>query len=167
MAHQYHLHQMMQNHHRKRKDGASQLTSHLEEAKRNLAARKSPPPVTDLQLLKAALADPPILRLPKAGLPFSVDTDACEYQVGCALFQTYPDGSRHPVGFWSRSLNDAERNYSVGEKECLAIVWAVQILRPYLERKHFDLYTDHQSLKWMMSLTDVSGRLARWRLRLL
>ena len=110
---------------------------------------------------------PPILKLPRSNLPFSVETDACERQVGCALFQTYLDGTHHPVGFWSRSLNPAEKNYSVGEKECLAIIWAVQILRPYLERKHFDLYTDHQSLKWMMSLTDASGRLGRWRLRLL
>ena len=55
----------------------------------------------------------------------------------------------------------------VGEKECLAIVWAVQILRLYLERSHFELYTDHIALKWMMNLTDASGRLARWRMRLL
>ena len=118
-------------------------------------------------LLKDALIAPPILKLPRSDLPYSVDTDACDYQVGCALFQTYPDGTRHPVGFWSRTLAPAERNYSTGERECLAVIWAIQILRPYLERKHFDLYTDHQALKWMMSLTDVSGRLARWRLRLL
>ncbi len=117
--------------------------------------------------MKKALASPPILRLPRPDLPFTVDTDACDYQVGCALLQRHEDGVRHPVGFWSRSLYSAERNYGVGEKECLAVVWAVQILRPYLERRHFDLSTDHQALKWMMDLTDVSGRLARWRLRLL
>ncbi|CDF32578.1 unnamed protein product [Chondrus crispus] len=118
-------------------------------------------------LLETALVGPPILKLPRSNLSSSVDTDACEGQVGCALFQTPPDGLRHPVGLWSRSLNPAEKNYSVGEKECLAIIWAVQILRLYLERKHFELYPEHQSLKWMMSLTDASGRLARWRLCLL
>ena len=55
----------------------------------------------------------------------------------------------------------------MGEKECLAVVWEAQILRPYLERSHFELYTDLIALKWMMNLTDASGRLARWRLRLL
>ena len=73
------------------------------------------------QLLKKALLSPPILRLPRKDLPYSVDTDACNRQLGCALLQTYPDGTRHPIGFWSRSLNPTEKNYSVGEKECLAI----------------------------------------------
>ena len=105
--------------------------------------------------------------LPRADLPYSVDTDECNHEVGCALLQTYPGGTRHPIGFWSRSLNPAEKNYSVGEKECLAIVWAVQLLRPYLEGTHFDLYTDHQALRWILSGSDHSGRLARWRIRLL
>ena len=62
------------------------------------------------ELLKNALLFAPILRLPLADLPYSVDTDACNHQVGCALLQTYPDGTRHPIGFWSRSLNPAEKN---------------------------------------------------------
>ena len=93
--------------------------------------------------------------------------DACNHQVGCALLQTYPDGTRNPIGFWSRSLNPAEKNYAVGEKEYLAIVWAVQLLRPYLEGTHFDLYTDHHAMRWILSDSDHSGRLARWILRLL
>ena len=119
------------------------------------------------ELLKKALLAPPILRLPRADLPYSVDTDACNNQVGSALLRTYPDGTRHPIGFWSRSLNPAEKNYSVGEKEYLAIVRAVQLLRPYLEGTHFDLYTDHQALRWILIGSDHSGHLARWRLRIL
>lgn len=127
-------------------------------------------PFTDEQreafeLLKKALANPPILRLPRMDLPFSVDTDACEYQVGCALMQTHEDGKRYPFGFWSRKRSGAELNYSVGGKECLDIVWACQILRLYLERTLFELYTYHQALKWLMTLTDATGRLARWRLK--
>ena len=117
-------------------------------------------------LLKEALAQPPVLQLPRSDLPFSIDTDACEHQIGCALLQTYPDGIRYPVGFWSRSLNPAERNYSVSEKECLAVVWAMQLLRPYLERNHFQVFTDHQPLRWLLSISDANGRLARWRLLL-
>ena len=116
--------------------------------------------------LKEALTSAPILALPRAGLPYSMDTDACDYQVGVSLLQHYPDGTRHPIGYWSRSLCDAEKNYSVTEKECLAVVWGCQILRPYLEGEHFTVYTDHQALKWLLGATDVSGRLARWRIRL-
>ena len=50
-------------------------------------------------LLKQALKEPPILRLPRPGLPYSVDTDASDYQNGCALLQTHEDGSRYPIGF--------------------------------------------------------------------
>ena len=120
-----------------------------------------------LELLKKALIKPQVLRLPKSDLPYSVDTDECNHQVGCALLQSYPDRTRHPIGFWIRSLTPAEKNYSVGKKECLAIVCAVQLLRPYLEGTHFDLYTDNQALKWILSGSDHSGRVARWRLRLL
>ena len=81
--------------------------------------------------------------------------------------QLHEDGKRYPIGFWSQSLTFAEKNYSGGEKEFLAVVWAIQLLRPYLERSHFDLYTDHQALKWMMDMTDASSRLACWRLRLM
>lgn len=106
--------------------------------------------------LKDALSCPPILRLPRPDLPFSVDTDACCDQIGCALLQTYPDNTRHPVGFWSRSLNPAEKNYSTGERECFVAVWAIQVLRPYFERQHFELFTDHQALKWILDLSEAN-----------
>lgn len=104
--------------------------------------------------LKAALAHPPILQLPCMGAKLSVDTDACDYQVGCALMQEDEEtGERHPIGFWNRGRNSTEKNYSRREKECLPVVWAVQILRLYL--------------RGVMSISDASGRLPGWHLRLL
>lgn len=45
------------------------------------------------QALIAKVCSPPVLALPKAGLPYSLDCDASDYGIGCALFQTHPDGS--------------------------------------------------------------------------
>ncbi|CAN8062284.1 unnamed protein product [Agarophyton chilense] len=115
---------------------------------------------------KTKIITAPVLALPIPNLPYSVDTDSSEYQVGCALFQTHPDGERKPIGYWSRSLNAAEKKYSVSEKECLAVVWALTTLRPYLQGERFTVNTDHSSLRWLLSITDPSGRLTRWRLRL-
>ena len=116
--------------------------------------------------LIAAVLDPVILAIPKPGLRYSLDTDASDYQIGCALFQTDEEGNRRPIGFWSRTLNDAERNYSTSEKECLATVYGVTTCRPYLYGVDFDLYTDHEGLRWLMNIAEPSGRLMRWRLRL-
>ncbi|CDF40678.1 unnamed protein product [Chondrus crispus] len=116
--------------------------------------------------LKDAILAPPGLALPRKGLPYSVDTDASDYHIGAALFQTHRDAQRKPIGFFSRTLAAAERNYSVSEKECLAVIWAVQTLRPYLYGEHFIVHTDHSSLRWLMNVTDSSGSLILWRLRL-
>ena len=73
------------------------------------------------ELVKRIIA-PPVLALPREGLPYEVDIDASEYQVGAALFQVHPSGERKPISFWSRSLLPAEKNYSTPEKEGLAVV---------------------------------------------
>ena len=128
--------------------------------------------ILDEEQLKAfrALIDcvihPPVLALPISGLKYSVDTDASAYGIGCALFQTHEDGERKPIGYWSRTLNDAERNYSASERECLAVVWALKTLRPYLLYEEFIVHTDHAALRWLLTIQEPSGRLVRWRLRL-
>ena len=74
----------------------------------------------------------------------------------------------HPVWYWSTTLSSAQRNYSAAERKCLAVVWAVTTLRPYLERTHFIVHTDRQALRCLLNLTDgdTTGSLAQWRLRL-
>ena len=82
------------------------------------------------------------------------------YQLGFKLLQEH-DGANdwRPVGYWSYYLNDSERNYSTTERKCFAVVWAVRTLRPYVEGTRFTVRTDHDALRWLMSLTESSGRL--------
>jgi len=116
--------------------------------------------------LRDALLRPLVLALPRRGAPFVIDVDACDTQLGCALLQEQPDGELKPVGFYSRALEAAERNYSASKRECLGLVWAVLHLRHYVEGNHFTVRTDHECLSWIYRLTTASGRLLRWRLRL-
>ena len=72
------------------------------------------------------------------------------------------DGEKHPIYFVSRTLSKAERNYTVTEMECLAVLWSVERLRGYLQGEKFTVITDHHSLLWLNNLRDPTGRQARW-----
>ena len=115
--------------------------------------------------LKKALTEAPILARPDFSKPFKVQTDASNYAIGSVLTQEGEDGE-HPIIYASRVLNTAEKNYTVSEKELLAIVWSIKKFRPYLEGYKFEVITDHSALKWLNNLKEPTGRLARWALEL-
>jgi len=116
--------------------------------------------------LRDALLHPPVLALSRRGAPFTMDLDACDTQLGCALLQEQPHSQLKPVGFYSRALQPEQRNYSATEKECLGLVWAVLHLRHYVRGSRFTIRTDYECLSWIYRLTTATGRLLRWRLRL-
>ena len=62
----------------------------------------------------------------------------------------------------SRTLSKVERNYTVAEMECLAVLWSVERLRGYLQGEKFTIITDHHTSLWLNNLRDPTGRLARW-----
>ncbi len=71
------------------------------------------------------------------------------------------------MGYCSRTLTAAEKKYDVTERKCLAVVWAVTPLRPFVEGIHFVVRTDHAALRWILNLSTSGERLERWRLLLL
>jgi transposase InsO family protein len=116
--------------------------------------------------LKECLVTAPVLSCPDYSKSFEVHTDASNYGVGAMLTQSI-DGKEHPIAYMSRSLTPAEKNFSITEREALAVIVALEHWRCYLENgQPFTVFTDHSALKWFLSINNPTGRLARWGVRL-
>lgn len=111
--------------------------------------------------LKRLLTSAPVLLLPDPTKPFTVTTDASDIAIGAVLSQNQGKGEQ-PVAYESRKLSPAEQNYPVHEKELLAIVHAIKLWRTYLEGQKFTVVTDHASLEFIKSQSNLSRRQARW-----
>ncbi|UYV79533.1 hypothetical protein LAZ67_17003042 [Cordylochernes scorpioides] len=116
--------------------------------------------------LKGKLTQHPILHLYKEGLPCQVYCDASTLGIAGVLKQVHPDGNIYPVQYFSRTLRPHEKNYSISELECLAIVESVEKFRIYLMGRKFTIFSDHHALQWLKTIKNPSGRLFRWSLRL-
>ena len=118
------------------------------------------------ETLRSHLCSAPVLAYPDWSRPFLLQTDASDVALGAVLAQVNDDGVEQPVAYASRTLSAPERNYSATDRECLAVVWAVGLHRPYLHGSPFTIVTDHSALTWLQRLKDPTGRLARWLLTL-
>src|SRR3989441_6228900 len=116
--------------------------------------------------LKELMITTPVLIHANLHKQFVLTTDASQDSIGYVLSQEGSDGKEHPVAFSGRSLRRAERNYSVTEKECLALIEGVKEFYPYLCNNDFVILSDHLSLKWLHQIKYGKGRLFRWSLAL-
>ena len=80
--------------------------------------------------------------------------------------QKHEDGTEHPISFHSRSLHTYEKNYTITELECLAIIDSISKWHCYLHGIHFTIVSDHAGLQWLKKIKNPTGRLFRWSLRL-
>lgn len=103
-------------------------------------------PTTDeaFHLLKKALLEAPVMVVPNLSKPFVLETDASDLGIGAVLMQ-----EGHPIAYMSQALGPRNQTLSVYEKECMAILIAVEKWRPYLQHQPFIILTDHKSLLYL------------------
>jgi len=117
------------------------------------------------ETLKTCLSTTPIIQPPDWSLPFELMCDASDHAIGAVLGQKVGKAS-HVIYYASRTLHDAQLNYTTTEKELLAVIFALEKFRSYLLGSKVIVYTDHSALKYLLSKKDTRPRLIRWILLL-
>ena len=117
------------------------------------------------QLLKDKLVSAPIIHAPDWDHPFEVMCDASDYALGVVLGQK-TDGKRYVIFYASKTLNQAQKNYDMTNKERLVVVYSFEKLRKYLLGSKVIVYIDHATIKYLIVKKESKPRLIRWVLLL-
>ena len=112
--------------------------------------------------LKSALTSAPVLQYFDVNRKTELYVDACKSSIGAVLQQINDHGDSLPVGYYSRRLNSAEMNYSTYDKEFLGMRDGVLHFRYQLLGIKFAVRTDHCSLRFILSQSEISSRHQRW-----
>lgn len=123
----------------------------------------------DLAVAKLqSLIDQCLLQRPDFDKVFILSTDSSKHTIAGALTQPNETADDDAIGFFSRVLRGPEINYSVIEKEFLAVLDSVLYFRCYLIGAKFKtkIITDHRPLKFILNLKISSSRLIRWAIKL-
>ncbi|KAL5538366.1 hypothetical protein UlMin_046146 [Ulmus minor] len=115
--------------------------------------------------LKQKLSSAPVIVAPDWAAPFELMCDASDVAVGAVLGQKR-NRVFHSIYYASKTLQGAQLNYTVTEKELLAVVFAFDKFRSYLVSTKVIVYTDHSTIKYLVEKKDAKPRLIRWVLLL-
>src|SRR6267378_4025864 len=113
--------------------------------------------------LRRRVTAEPVLKQPELDKPFELEVDASGFALGAVLLQRGEDNKRHPIGYYSATLIEAERNYDIYDLELLAIVKALRNWRPFLAGSPhiITVHTDHANLQYRRQPHKISRRIAR------
>jgi hypothetical protein len=115
--------------------------------------------------LKHQVSTAPILRGPDWTLPFHISSDASDTAIGAVLGQE-EDHLPYAIYFISKNMSPAELNYTVTEKEFLAVIYAINKFRHYITGYSTFVHTDHSAIKYLMNKPITNARVTRWLLLL-
>ncbi|KAF5766008.1 putative nucleotidyltransferase, Ribonuclease H [Helianthus annuus] len=116
-------------------------------------------------VLKEHLVKAPILQPPDWSKPFEIMCDASDTTIGAVLGQRV-DKKPVVIYYASKTLSEAQLNYTTTEKELLAVVYALDKFRSYIWGSKVVVYSDHSAVRYLMEKKDAKPRLIRWVLLL-
>nr|GEW04485.1 reverse transcriptase domain-containing protein [Tanacetum cinerariifolium] len=111
------------------------------------------------------LTEASILIAPDWDFPFELMCDASDFAIGAVLGRRQEKHFR-PIHYASKTMTEAESNYTTTEKEMLAVVYAVEKFQSYLIMNKSIVYTNHSALKYLFAKKHSKARLLRWVLLL-
>lgn len=118
--------------------------------------------IAAVNTLKDKLCNAPTLVPLVPGQKYRLTTDASYVAIGSVLERLNDDCKLYGViGYFSKSVNNTQRNYPPGDIELLAIIESLENFRYYLHGHHFVLRTDHISLLSYRNKSEPTGRIAR------
>lgn len=117
--------------------------------------------------LKAKLTEAPILAIYNPNDLTELHCDASSAGYGAILMQKKKDGKMHPVFYYSRRTTDKEAKLHSFELETLAIIYALERFRIYLQGLKFKIMTDCSAVTMTLRKKDVNRRIERWAIALL
>nr|GEU86335.1 putative reverse transcriptase domain-containing protein [Tanacetum cinerariifolium] len=114
--------------------------------------------VDAFQTLKRKLTEAPILIASDWDMPFKLMCDASDFAIGAVLGQRQ-DKHFRLIHYASKTMTEAESNYTMTKKEMLAVVYAFEKFRSYLILNKSIVYTDHSAVKYLFAKKDSKARL--------
>ena len=130
--------------------------------KKNQKFRWSEDAQRSFDILKNALAHPPILIHPNYEKTFILSSDSSDTALGAMIGQRDNYGIIHPIAYFSKKLNPTQRKYTIMEKELMAIVEAVKSFKYYLYGRKFIIRCDNSALTKLTKLESPGNRVSRW-----
>ena len=114
------------------------------------------------ETLKESLTSEPVVTLAKPNRTMVIQTDASDVALGGMLMQDDDEGQRRVVCYFSHKFTEAERNWSVNERELFGLVYALRKFRHYLVGTPIRYENDHKPLQWLKTQATLSRRQMRW-----
>ncbi|GBG60182.1 hypothetical protein CBR_g3426 [Chara braunii] len=114
-----------------------------------------------LKRLKCTLIEYPVLKVADPSLPFVVTMDASQYGIAYVLQQDDGNGYR-PVEFMSARMPSEKVATLTYERELYALRQALEHWKHYLLGRHFKVYSDHETLRWLKTQAKMTPKLTRW-----
>ena len=99
--------------------------------------------------MKERFITEPVLITPDLDKEMRIEVDTSDFAIGGVLSMKYENERQRPVAYISKSLNEAEKNYEIYDKEILVIIQCLEAWRHFLEgaKYRFKIWTDHRRLR--------------------